>query len=94
MEENRKILPFTDDEGNTVELELVDSFELEEKQYAVLVEPEIEDSDEDEGLVYIMEIQSDSDDEMILVEIEDETIMEKTFEMFKQRCEEDFDFVD
>ena len=94
MEENRKILPFTDDEGNTVELELVDSFELDEKQYAVLVEPEIEDSDEDEGLVYIMEIQSDSDDEMILVEIEDETVMEKTFEMFKQRCEEDFDFVD
>lgn len=94
MEENRKILPFTDDEGNTVELELVDSFELEDKQYAVLVEPEIEDSDEDEGLVYIMEIQSDSDDEMILVEIEDERIMDKAFDMFKQRCEEDFDFVD
>ena len=94
MEENRKILPFTDDEGNTVELELVDSFELDDKQYAVLVEPEIEESEEDEGLVYIMEIQSDSDDEMILVEIEDEAIMEKTFEMFKQRCEEDFDFVD
>ena len=94
MEENRKILPFTDDEGNTVELELVDSFELDEKQYAVLVEPEVEDSDEDEGLVYIMEIQSDSDDEMILVEIEDESIMEKAFEMFKQRCEEDFDFVE
>lgn len=94
MEENRKILPFTDDEGNTVELELVDSFELDEKQYAVLVEPEIENSDEDEGLVYIMEIQSDSDDEMILVEIEDEAIMDKAFEMFKQRCEEDFDFVD
>ena len=51
MEENRKILPFTDDEGNTVDLELADSFELDEKQYAVLVEPEIEDSDEDEGLV-------------------------------------------
>lgn len=94
MEENRKILPFTDDEGNTVELELVDSFELEDKQYAVLVEPEIEDSDEDEGLVYIMEIQSDSDDEMILVKIEDESIMDKAFDMFKQRCEEDFDFVD
>lgn len=94
MEENRKILPFTDDEGNTVELELADSFELDEKQYAVLVEPEVEDSDEDEGLVYIMEIQSDSDDEMILVEIEDESIMEKAFEMFKQRCEEDFDFVE
>ena len=94
MEENRKILPFTDDEGNTVELELVDSFELEDKQYAVLVEPEIEDSDEDEGLVYIMEIQSDSDHEMILVEIEDESIMDKAFDMFKQRCEEDFDFVD
>ena len=94
MEENRKILPFTDDEGNTVELELADSFELEDKQYAVLVEPEIEDSDEDEGLVYIMEIQSDSDDEMILVEIEDESIMDKAFDMFKQRCEEDFDFVD
>ena len=41
-----------------------------------------------------MEIQSGSDDEMILVEIEDESIMDKAFDMFKQRCEEDFDFVD
>ena len=91
MEENRKILPFTDEEGNTIELELADSFELDGRKYAALVEPETED---DEGLVYILEIQSDSDDEMVLVEIEDESILDKAFEMFKERCEEDFDFVD
>ena len=94
MEENKKILPFTDEEGNTVELELVDSFELDDKKYAVLVEPELEESTEDEGLVYILEIQSDSDDEMVLVEIEDEKILDKAFDLFKERCEEDFDFVD
>ena len=76
MEENRKILPFTDDEGNTIDLEIVDSFEMDDKKYAILVEPETEDGD-DEGLVYIMEIQSDDEEEMILIEIEEDEINAK-----------------
>ncbi len=94
MEENRKIIPFTDDEGNTVELEIVDSFEMDEKKYAILVEPEAEEGSEDEGLVYIMEIQSDNDEEMILVEIEQDEILEKAYSMFRERCADEFDFVD
>ena len=93
MEENKKILPFTDDEGNTIELEIVDSFEMDDKKYAILVEPETEDAD-DEGLVYIMEIQSDDDEEMILIEIEEDEILEKAYNMFRERCADDFDFVD
>ena len=93
MEENRKILPFTDDEGNTIDLEIVDSFEMDDKKYAILVEPETEDGD-DEGLVYIMEIQSDDEEEMILIEIEQDEILEKAYAMFRERCADDFDFVD
>lgn len=93
MEENKNVLPFTDEEGNTVELEIVDSFEMDEKKYAILVEPETDEGD-DEGFVYIMEIQSDSDEEMILVEIEEDEILEKAYATFRERCEDEFDFVD
>lgn len=91
MEEN-KILTFTDDDGNNIDLELVDSFEMDGMRFAALAEPE---TDEDkESLVYIMQIISESEHEDILVQIEDEGVLNKAFDLFMERCEEDFDFVD
>ena len=93
MEENNKILTFTDDEGNEVDLEIIDSFEMDGKKYAALAEPETGAEDE-ESVVFIMEIVSESEDEDILVQIEDEAVLDKAFETFVSRCEDDFDFVE
>ena len=41
-----------------------------------------------------MQIASESDDEDVLVQIEDEVLLDRAFEMFKSRCEDDFDFVE
>ena len=91
MEEN-KVLTFTDDEGNNVEFELVDSFDMDDMRFAVLAEPETDD--DSESMVYIMQIVSETEEEDILVQIEDEAILDKAFDEFKSRCEDDFDFVD
>ncbi len=40
MEEERDLVVFSDDEGNEFELEIVDYFEHEGQEYAVLVDPE------------------------------------------------------
>ena len=41
-----------------------------------------------------MEIVSESEEEDILVQIEDEKVLDKAFEVFRERCEEDYDFAE
>jgi hypothetical protein len=40
MEEERDLVVFSDDEGNEFELEIVDYFDYEEQEYAILIDPE------------------------------------------------------
>lgn len=41
MEEERDLISFADEEGNEFTLEVIDYFDYEEQEYAVLVDPEI-----------------------------------------------------
>lgn len=94
MEENRNVLTFTDDAGNNVDFEIIDSFEIDDMRFVALAEPETDEDSESESYVYIMKIESESEEEDILVEIEDPDLLDKAYDVFKSRCEEDFDFVD
>ena len=49
-------LHYTCGEGNKVDYEIVDSFELEGKRFAALADPETEENQDSESYVYIMEI--------------------------------------
>ena len=93
MEEN-KILTFTDEDGENIDFEVIDCFEMDDKRYIALAEPETEENAEQEAYVYIMEIVSESEEEDILVQIEDEKVLDKAFELFRERCEESYDFAD
>ncbi len=91
MGEN-SILTFYDENNEEIELEIVDSFELSDKKYAALATPE-NDSDEDSE-VFIMRIETISNEEDAFVMIEDEAELDAAFEMFKDRCSEEFDIID
>ena len=63
MEEERDLVVFSDEEGNEFELEIVDYFDYEDQEYAVLVDPEgcgcgcgDEECHEHDAEVYIMKI--------------------------------------
>ncbi len=91
MEQNN-ILTFFDENDEAIELEIVDSFELGDKKYAALATPEA--ADDAESDVYIMRIESESSGEDIFVSIEDDDELDRAFEMFKDRCGEEFDILD
>lgn len=91
MQEN-SILTFYDENNEAIDLEIVDSFELSDKKYAALATPETDDEQESE--VFIMRLESISDDEDAFVMIEDEAELDAAFEMFKDRCCEEFDILD
>ena len=105
MEEERDLVVFSDDDGNEFELEVVDYFDYEGQEYAVLVDPEAgcecgcgceHDSCEDEhgAEVYIMKIVVNGEYEEFLPADEDKMeslskIVEERFEAMEDEDDED-----
>jgi uncharacterized protein YrzB (UPF0473 family) len=95
-ESDNEYIVLTDDEGNDVHFELLDSFDYEGSSYVVLIPFE----DTDDEVVILSVEDSDSIDENGEPErtdyypIEDEELLNKVFEEFKKRNADNYDFVD
>ncbi len=94
-EELDNIVILNDEEGNEVKFEFLDLVELDEEEYVVLL-PITEEGEEEEGEVVILKVEDTDEeaDEESYVSIEDEEILNKVFEIFKEKFKDDFDFVD
>ena len=99
MDENEEldnIVILNDEEGNEVKFEFLDLVELDDEEYVVLL-PVTEEGEEEEGEVVILKVEDSDDedsDEESYVSIEDEEVLSKVFEIFKEKFKDDFDFVD
>ena len=95
-EELDNIVILNDEEGNEVKFEFLDLVELDNEEYVVLL-PVTEEGEEEEGDVVILKVEDTEDeesDEESYVSVEDEEVLNKVFEMFKEKFKDDFDFVD
>ena len=95
-EELDNIVILNDEDGNEVKFEFLDLVELDDEEYVVLL-PVIVEGEEEEGEVVILKVEDNDDedsDEESYVSIEDEEILNKVFEIFKEKFKDDFDFVD
>ena len=91
-ENNENIEMFTDDEGNEVKFEHLDTLEIEDRVFVVCVPvPEGEEEIEE---VIIFEAIKDDEDEDCFLQVEDESILETVYDAFKERNSEYFDFED
>ena len=100
MDENNEeldnVVILNDEDGNEVKFEFLDLIELDDEEYVVLL-PMAEDGEEEEGQRVILKVEDNDDensDEESYVSIEDEDVLNKVFEMFKEKFKDDFDFVD
>ena len=94
-EELDNIILLNDEDGNEVQFEFLDLIELDGEEYVVLLP--VEDDEEEDGEVVILKVEDNDDedsDEESYVSIEDEEILNKVFEIFKEKFKDDFDFVD
>ena len=89
------IVILNDEDGNEVKFEFLDLVELDDEEYVILL-PVIDDGVEEEGEVVILKVEDTDEDseEESYVSVEDEEILNKGFEIFKERFKDDFDFVD
>ena len=95
-EELDNIVILNDEDGNEVKFEFLDLIELDNEEYVILL-PMTEEGEEDEGEVVILKVEDTDDEdseEESYVSIEDEDVLNKVFEMFKEKFKDDFDFVD
>ena len=91
-EELDNIIVLNDEEGNETEFEFLDLIEFEGEEYVVLLP--VEEAD-DAGEVVILKLEdTESEDEESYVSVDDEEILNKVFEIFKEKFKDDFNFVD
>lgn len=92
-EELDNILVLNDEDGNEVEFEFLDLIEYEGEEYVVLLP--VEEDTEEPGEVVILKLEdTESEDEESYVSVEDEQVLNKVFEIFKEKFEDEFNFVD
>ena len=90
------IIVLNDEEGNEVNFEFLDLVELDGEEYVVLLPVVEEGEEEEEGEVVILKVEdtdTDSEEESY-VSVEDEDVLNKVFEIFKDKFKDEFDFVD
>lgn len=93
-DEMDNIIILNDEEGKEVQFEFLDLIEYDEEEYVVLLP--VEESENDEiGEVVILKVEpTESEDEESYVGVEDEEILNKVFEIFKEKFKDEFDYVD
>lgn len=92
-EERDDIIVLVDENGEEVEFEHLDTIEMNDNQYVVLL-PIGEDEENEEDEVVILKVTEGEDGEDSLLAVEDEAELNEVFEEFKIRMEDEFEFLD
>ena len=85
-----EIITLEDDLGNEQDFEFLDVVEYDSDEYLILLP--VEDEDKEENQVMIQRIDSIDDENENYVGIDDEEILQKVFDIFKKRYEDEFEF--
>lgn len=83
------IIELTDEDGVSTEFEYLDTIQLDGDEYIVLIE-----NDENADGVIVLKIESIDDENETYVGVEDETIVDRVYEIFKKNHADEFDFTD
>lgn len=86
-EDEAFILELTDEEGNEVSFELIDSVDYEGKEYLILLPPEEEASE-----VVILEVEPHADGTENYLSVDSEDTLMAVYEIFKERFQDIFTF--
>ena len=91
-EELDNIIVLNDENGDEIEFEFLDLIPYEGEEYVVLLP---NDEDDEAGEVVILKLEdTDSEDEESYVSVDDEKVIKKVFEIFKDKFKDEFNFID
>ena len=87
-EEMENYITLTDDDGEEVSFEIIDTLEYEDRTFAVLLPFD----DEDDGVVILEIIPGEGPDYDEFVSLESDELAEKVFEKFKENYDGEYEF--
>ena len=91
LNEEDNIVILNDEDGNDVKFQFLDLIEYNDDNFVVLLP--VEEDDEDDNEVVILKEDKDAEEESY-VSVDDEEVLNKVFEMFKEKFKDEFNFVD
>lgn len=92
MEEFDNKIILNDEAGNEVEFEFLDLIEYQGEEYVVLLPA---DETEEAGEVVILKLENTDDEEdESYASVDDETVLNAVFDIFKDKFKDEFNFVD
>ena len=87
-EDNENYITLTDDDGNEVSFEILDTVEFNDRLLAVLIPFD----EEDDGVVILEIIPSEDPEFDDFVAVEDDELVEKVFDEFKKNYQGEYEF--
>ena len=94
MEDLDNIITLNDENGNEVKFEFLDLIEYNDEEYVVLLPMDSEEDDDGEVVILRLEDTDEDSEEESYVSVEDEDILMEVFNIFKDKFEDEFDFID
>ncbi len=90
-EERDDIVVLLGEDGEEVEFEHLDTIEMEGNEYVILLPLEEQENEEVDEVV-ILKIEHNEDGEDSFITVDDEEELNRVFEEFKKRMEDEYDF--
>ncbi len=88
LEENENYITLTDDNGNEVSFEILDTVEYNERLFAVLLPFD----EEDDGIVILEIIEGEDEEFDHFVAVEDDVLLEEVYTEFKKHYKGEYEF--
>ena len=89
LPEEENIITLTDENGNEAEFEYLDVIEYQGKEYLILMP-----ADEESSEIVILEIEPVDEENENYLAIEDESVLEAVYAIFKERYKDVLTFAD
>ena len=90
LDDLMEIVTLEDEEGNATEFELADQIHYEGKEYVVLLPLD----EEDTGIVILEYEETGEEEGDLFTDVEDDDILQAVFGIFKEKYQDEYDFVD
>ncbi|EPR11985.1 DUF1292 domain-containing protein [Ruminiclostridium papyrosolvens] len=90
-EERDDIVVLLGEDGEEVEFEHLDTIEMDGNEYVILLPLEEQENEEVDEVV-ILKIEHNEDGEDSFITVDDEEELNRVFEEFKTRMEDEYDF--
>ncbi len=93
-EERDDVVVLMDEEGQETQFEYLDTVEMGDNEYVVLLPVEDGENANEVEEVLILRVDQDENGDDVFSSIDDESELNRVFEQFKSQAQDEFDFVE